>query len=105
MLNLFIPAHGRRREAAFSPAPTLLGPWNPAKLQNLEDAIQKLPFLVEQERDAANQLDKEYKNRLLYSLLGTEGTQCFASQPLTQQLANSDHDALAKAVSYFLKSR
>ncbi len=55
------------------------------------------------EWDAVHQLDKEYRNRLLYSLLGAEGTQRFASQPLAQQLADSDHDAYAKAISEFFE--
>ncbi len=58
-------------------------------------------FRVNLDRTDAQQLNKEYKNRLLYSLLGVEGTLRFANQPLAHCLAETDHTVFAKAISDF----
>ncbi len=58
-------------------------------------------FWLNLDRTDAQQLNKEYKNRLLYLLLGAEGTLRFANQPLAHRLAKTDHTIFAKAVSDF----
>ncbi len=58
-------------------------------------------FWLNLDRTDDQQLNKEYKNRLLYSLLGAEGTLRFANQPLAHHLPKTDHAVFTKAISDF----
>ncbi len=49
--------------------------------------LENYIFWINAQRDPVNLLPDEYKNRLLFSLLGTEGTLRFASNPFVCQLA------------------
>ncbi len=50
-----------------------------------------------------NQLASEYKNRLLFSLLGSEGTNRFASNPFICQLATATFDDFSAEVKKFFQ--
>ncbi len=58
-------------------------------------------FWINTQRGPINLLSDEYKNRLLYSLLGTEGTLHFASNPLVCQLATASFAEFSVEVQHF----
>ncbi len=59
-------------------------------------------FWLNFDQTPTQKLNKEYKNWLLYSLLGAEGTLRFVNQPLVHCQAETDHVIFAKAISNFL---
>ncbi len=65
--------------------------------------LENYLFWIDAQRGPNNLLSAEYKNYLLFSLLGTEGTMRFASNPLVCQLATASFEDSSAEVKRFFQ--
>ncbi len=65
--------------------------------------LENYLFWIDTQRGPINLLSAEHKNRLLFSLLGTEGTMRFASNPIVYQLATASFEDFSAEVKRFFQ--
>ncbi|MCP4539177.1 MAG: hypothetical protein GY832_18730, partial [Chloroflexi bacterium] len=65
--------------------------------------LENYIYWLNAQRGPTTQLASEYKNRLLFSLLGSEGTSRFASNPFICQLATATFENFSTEVKKFFQ--
>ncbi len=88
----------------FPMPPAVLGNFRPAaRFPHLVDVVRKFHFLDEQSTRTSQCPPNEYKNHLLLSLLGAEGTACFACNPMASQLDTATFNAFSAEVKKYFQ--
>ncbi len=83
------------------PVSLLVHPWGTTKLSYVVETGGKLRFWLDTQWGPTHLLTDQYKNRLLFSLLGAEATVRFGNNPLTDQLDTVTFAAFSGEVKRF----